>query len=59
MSREKVSEWASHYIVNDDIYDIRDARLWRLLDLASGIDLLVSQNEYLHCTEDIEDWIKI
>ncbi|MBM4764725.1 DNA-binding protein [Bacillus sp. B15-48] len=57
-TREKISDWATHYIVNDKIYDIRDKELWKLLDLASGIDLRDAPTEYLHCDEDIRDWIR-
>ena len=59
MTREEVSEWASYYIVNDDIHDIRDIRLWKLLEIASGIDIKDGPNEYLHSAKDIEDWLKL
>jgi hypothetical protein len=32
--------------------------LWKLLDLASGIDLKETPTQYLHGKEDIQLWIK-
>jgi hypothetical protein len=57
ITREKVSYWGTHYIVNDEIYDIRDKELWNLLEKASGIDLRDSPMDYLHSEKDIQDWI--
>lgn len=56
ISREEVSDWASEFIMHDEPV-INDNTVWKLLKLASGVDLKVSPDEYLHIEQDIKDWI--
>ncbi|MBI0577374.1 DNA-binding protein [Neobacillus cucumis] len=58
MTREKVSDWASFYVMADNP-NIDDKNVWDLLILLSGIDILDSPTTYLHNEEDINDWIKL
>ncbi|MED4229382.1 DNA-binding protein [Neobacillus cucumis] len=55
--REEVSDWASYYVMADDLA-IDDEIVWDLLKIISGIDILDSPTSYFHNEEDIKDWIK-
>jgi hypothetical protein len=57
LTREEVSNWASHYVMAD-YPTIDDEIVWDFLKIICGIDLLDSPTSYLHTDEDINDWIK-
>ncbi|WP_369690842.1 DNA-binding protein [Parageobacillus toebii] len=55
-TREKVADWASEYVMQDEP-NISDETVWGILQIVSGIDLKDSPDEYLHVEQDIIDWI--
>ncbi|WP_174732176.1 DNA-binding protein [Mesobacillus harenae] len=57
MTREEAAEWAEFFVMCD-IPAIEDEKVWDLLIIISGIDILYSPTSYLHSEEDIEEWIK-
>ncbi|MFL0435802.1 DNA-binding protein [Bacillus pumilus] len=57
ITREQVSDWAEIYVSSDEP-EIDDDQVWGMLILLSGIDLKDSPNSYLHCVDDLNDWIE-
>ena len=58
ISREDVTDWAYHFIQNEDKFDVVDIEAYQYLIECLRIDLLISPNEYLYSKEDILDIIK-
>ncbi|MCY8029021.1 hypothetical protein MOB47_05870 [Bacillus inaquosorum] len=56
-TREEVSDWAGTYVYADDP-EVEDDRVWDMLILLSGIDLKDSPENFLHSTDDLNDWLK-
>lgn len=57
ISREKVADWASEYVMHEDP-NITDEKVWDLLQIVSGVDLKDSPDDYLHDGQDIKKWIE-
>ncbi|MEO2076626.1 MAG: hypothetical protein ABGX20_14750 [Bacillus sp. (in: firmicutes)] len=57
LTREEVADWASRYVMADDL-TIHDEIVWDFIQILSGIDLLDSPTSYLHDEGDIHNWIK-
>lgn len=56
LSREEVADWASEFVMQDEPI-VTDDDVWELLNLASGVDIKDSPDEYLHVEQDIINWI--
>lgn len=63
LSREEVSEWAYKWMMiseNEEGWETTDYDIlvFQGLTKVYGMDMLNSPTEYLHCEEDIRDWVK-
>ena len=63
LSREEVSEWAYKWMMiseNEEGWETTeyDILVFQGLTKVYGMDMLNSPTEYLHCEEDIRDWVK-
>lgn len=61
--REEASEWAYKWMMiseNEEGWETTDYDIlvFRGLTKVYGMDMLNSPTEYLHCEEDIRDWVK-
>jgi len=63
LSREEVSDWAYKWMMvleNKEGWETTDYDIlvFQGLTTVYGMDLVNSPTEYLHCEEDIRDWVK-
>lgn len=63
LSREEVSDWAYKWMMvleNEEGWETTDydVAVFKSLTTVYGMDLLNSPTEYLHCEDDIRDWIE-
>lgn len=63
LSREEVSDWAYKWMMvleNKEGWETTnyDILVFQGLTTVYGMDLLNSPTGYLHCEEDIRDWVK-
>lgn len=63
LSREEVSDWAYKWMMvleNKEGWETTDYDIlvFQGLTTVYGMDLLNSPTGYLHCEEDIRDWVK-
>jgi hypothetical protein len=56
------SDWASPWVVNDDLTDddnqVWDEGVWEALTILSGADIKVSDTDYMYGREDYQDWLE-
>lgn len=63
LSREEASDWAYQWMMiseNEECWETTDYDIlvFQSLTRVYGMDMLNSPTEYLHCEEDIRDWVK-
>jgi hypothetical protein len=56
-SREEVADWASPWVIGDDIPRDYDRRVWNALLALCGADLKDTPTTYLHGAQNFRDWL--
>ena len=54
-SRESVAAWAMS-IIDDDMVEITDRSIWRVLKNLGAVDLPADDRPYLYMDEDFAEW---
>ncbi|MEV0980790.1 DNA-binding protein [Streptomyces sp. NPDC049915] len=53
---DESADWALE-VMESDVPELCDARIWTALDRLSGADLMVGPGQYLHGTDDYAEWL--
>jgi hypothetical protein len=58
LSREELSDWAFN-IYNDDMLEVTDKAVWKVLSALVGCDSYGFDRPYLYVDDDLNNWMSL